>query len=430
MRKLLLTLIGLLLFTGVAHADLRAGAAKVEITPDVKASPTPLGGYAARRDSPSTGVDASIYAHALVLAQGEKRVAIVSLDLCFLPRAIKAEVTKRLQTQQSHIQPDSVFLSATHSHTAPDPLAMHAGNQFDAIKHFTRFDPKLLAFTTERIAVAIQKAEANLTPVKAGSLTESIPNLNRNRRGDPTVDREMTVLTLVDAQGKTVANIVNFAAHPTLYDEKMMDISPDWPGIMTATVEANKGGICLFLNGAEGDATTQNATGNTPKERIETYGKRVAQSALELIAKATLTADPTLDTWTTELQLPPRKPNGWFLLAAAQLGATIEQARGLVQGMMPATSTLTFVKLGDLLLMGVPCEPTGDIGLGAKERAKKAGFPRPAIVALTNDWLSYCVTAKQYKAGNYEAAMCFFGEGFGEALLTGIELGLGKGKNR
>lgn len=430
MRTVLITLVALLLHPSLSRADLRAGAAKVEITPDVKVNAIPLGGYAARRDAPATGVNAPIFARAIVLAQGEKRVAVVSLDLCFLPRAIKAEVIKRLRAAQSHLSPESLFLSATHSHTAPDPLAMHTGNHFEEIKHFTRFDAKLLAFTADKIAEAIQKAEANLIPAKAGSLAELVPNLNRNRRGDPTVDREMTVVGFVDMQGKAIANIVNFAAHPTLYDEKMMEISPDWPGVMTATVEKERGGICLFLNGAEGDATTLNATGSTPKERIESYGKKVAESGLALLSKVTPQAEPFLEAWTSELQLPPRKPNGWFLLAAAQLGATIEQARGLVQGIMPPTSTLTFVRLGDLLLMGVPCEPTGDIGIGAKERAKRAGFPRPAIVALTNDWLSYCVTQKQYKAGNYEAAMCFFGEGFGEALLTGIEQGLGKGKSR
>ncbi len=51
----------LLLLVGVfgartARAELLAGAARVDITPDVKASKIPLGGYAARKGAASTGV--------------------------------------------------------------------------------------------------------------------------------------------------------------------------------------------------------------------------------------------------------------------------------------------------------------------------------------------------------------------------------------
>jgi hypothetical protein len=149
---------------------------------------------------------------------------------------------------------------------------------------------------------------------------------------------------------------------------------------------------------------------------------------MRLLAQSPLVSEREIGAWTSELKLPERKPNGWFLLAASQLGATIPQARALVNSLMPVSSTLTFIRIGDLLLMGFPCEPTGDIGLGAKERARKAGFSRPAVVALTNDWLSYCVTKAQYRAGNYEAAMCFYGETFGEAMLTGVETALKKGQ--
>jgi hypothetical protein len=413
--------------TTLAQAELRAGAAKVEITPDLTKFTVPLGGYAARRDAPAKGVETPLFARAVVLSQGDTRMGIVSLDLCFLPRSIKEAVAKCLQERQSKIQGNSLFLSATHTHTAPDPLAMHRGNQFPEIKHFTRFNPDLLSFVAERIAEALLRAEANMAPATAASLTESVPNLNRNRRGDPTIDREMTVLRITTMQGKQIASVVNFAAHPTLYDDNMMEFSPDYPGILTAQVESTMGGICLFLNGAEGDATTLNAKGATPKERISTYGGLVAEAAQGLLGRATPDTDPKLRIWTTPLSLPPRKPNGWFVLAAAQLGATLEQAKALVRGMMPESSTVTFAQIGELLLMGVPCEPTGDIGVEAKARAKKQGFGRPAIVALTNDWLSYCVTAKQYKAGNYEASMCFYGDGFGEALLSGISTGLTQG---
>ena len=45
-----------LLGAAPSRAELKAGAARVDITPDVKASKIPLGGYAARKGAASTGV--------------------------------------------------------------------------------------------------------------------------------------------------------------------------------------------------------------------------------------------------------------------------------------------------------------------------------------------------------------------------------------
>ena len=128
--------------------------------------------------------------------------------------------------------------------------------------------------------------------------------------------------------------------------------------------------------------------------------------------------------WTQTVTLPPRKPNALFFLAAAQLGASMTQARELVNSLMPTTTQITFVRVGGLLLMGFPCEPSANIGLAAKQLARNAGVKTPAVVALTNDWLAYALTPEQYKAGKYEAVMSFYGEPFGPTLLDGVKTGL------
>src|SRR5579862_1780454 len=79
-----------------AAAQLKAGAAKVDITPDVSASSIPLGGYGARRGKPSTGIHDPVYSRAIVFAEGKEKAAVVSLDLCFLPANIRTEVYKHL----------------------------------------------------------------------------------------------------------------------------------------------------------------------------------------------------------------------------------------------------------------------------------------------------------------------------------------------
>ena len=247
-----------------------------------------------------------------------------------------------------------------------------------------------------------------------------------------------------------IASMVNFAAHPTLYDDKMMHISADWPGVMTSDIENNmeknfdkeignqksNKSVCLFLNGAEGDASpngvdnvidavnaADSGKGNGGA-KVTAYGHRMSQLAIELLLKTTVGSSQTLGMWTQSVTLPPRKPNGLFLVAASQLGATMTQARELVDALMPTTTQLTFVHIGDLLLIGFPCEPSGSIGLEAKQMARDAGYKTPAVVALTNDWLGYGLTPAQYKAGKYEAVMSFYGEPFGTVLLDNLKIGL------
>ena len=431
------------------HADLRAGVAKVDITPDVVAWKVPLGGYAARKGRPATGVLSPVFARAVILQEGKTKVAIVSCDLCFLPAGVRNAVTELLKTTSA--ADAHLFLAATHTHTAPDPLAMHPGNMFRDLKGWTSFDERLLQFTAGKIAEAIVRADATLRPVEIETASATLKNRNRNRRGDPTVDSQMTVVRLVTKsslpsanssanlsthspnapQPQTVlATLINFAAHPTLFDDTDMEISPDYPGVLASETEkrTGEGSVCLFLNGAEGDATVSGATGKTALERVQFYGKTLAEEAKAIKSTATETraskAQESLLFREIEVTLPPRKPHGTFIVAAASLGATFAQARALVNTLMPLKTTLTCIGIGDLLLIGFPCEPTGDIGLAAKSLAKKAGYKNPCVVALVNDWLGYCLTPEQYRAGKYEATMSFFGETIGTTLLAGLEKGL------
>ncbi len=421
-----------LLVSVSAQAQLRAGAAKADLTPDVKARKVPLGGYAARKGASATGVLAPVFARAVVLQGSTTRVAIVSCDLCFLPAGLRNAVAARLRNTPA--KDSSLFLAATHTHTAPDPLAMHPGNVFRNLNGWTPFDETLLDFTANRIADAVIEASQKLEPVIFESVQGNLQGRNRNRRGDPTVDPQMTVVRLLKTGGSerssVVATLINFAAHPTLFDDTDRAISPDYPGVLTAETEKREGGVCLFLNGAEGDATVSGATGKTAEERVQFYGKMLASEAAALrlpIAHAPLPPPAAASFFfyrEIEVTLPPRKPHGTFIVAAATFGATFAEARALVDALMPTKTILTLVKVGDVLLIGFPCEPTGDIGLEAKAAARAAGIKQPCVVALVNDWLGYCLTPEQYRAGKYEATMSFYGETIGTTMLDALREGL------
>ena len=80
------------------------------------------------------------------------------------------------------------------------------------------------------------------------------------------------------ADGKPIAHAVNFAAHPTILEAKVLKFSPDYPGTVCATIEKEMGGICLFLQGAAGDLSPDRQRDET----AENFGKRLAQESLKL----------------------------------------------------------------------------------------------------------------------------------------------------
>jgi hypothetical protein len=404
------------------HADLRAASAKADITPDVSASKIPLGGYGARRSAPSTGIHDHVYAHALVLAQGKTHVAVVSVDLCFFPSSIKEAVYQRLLADGTKdIPADHIFIAATHSHSAPDPLAMHAGNKF-VHKSWTTFDQKLTDFTVNAIAGAISTADHHLTAALVGAGVVKTQNLNHNRRGEQIVDPDLTLVKVTDRRGKPIAAIVDFASHPVIYSERNMLVSADWPGPMASDLEQRMGtgAVCLFLNGAEGDASPTAESGSTADERVINYGHLMAETAAPLLTSITPSANGTLDAWIVDVKLPKRQAPAAFLLAAGSFGASVQQARQLLDTLMPDHAPISFVRIGDILLMGFPCEPIADIGLAAKDAARAAGYANPATVALTNEWLGYCLTPEKFNKGGYEPSMSFYGDQLGPTLLSAL----------
>jgi neutral ceramidase len=411
------------LFASRADA-LSAGAAKVSITPDPKEFGYQLGGYVARERTGhnATGVHDTCYSRALVLSDGDRKAAIVSLDLCFLPASVKTAVMKKIGP--TGIPAEGLFLAATHTHSAPDPLALHAGNTGFA-GALPTYDEKLTAWIVDRVAQSIVEANGRLKPAHTGSGQMQAVGLNRNRRGENVTDDEMTALKVTDTEGKALAAVFVYAAHPVYYGPDMMQVSGDWAGTFQRQMEANMpGAVALFLNGAEGDASPNGADEGRPAEKIDVFSAKLSAKARAILDEIKPAAGAALSTWTQSTEMGARVPHPFFLLAAGQLKATQQQARELVDRLMPEKVELSFVRLGDLLLMGVPGEPTAPIGLQAKKAARERSVRHPAIVALTNGWIGYIVTPEQYKAGRYEPTMSFYGDQVGMKVLAGLAAGL------
>jgi hypothetical protein len=106
-------------------ADLRAGRARIDITPPLSLKPA-LGGYGDRMNQPATGVHDRIFAKALILSEGGKKFALVTVDALGFAPPVKTAMLDRLAGKGWTA--DNLILLASHSHTAIEMNALNPLN--------------------------------------------------------------------------------------------------------------------------------------------------------------------------------------------------------------------------------------------------------------------------------------------------------------
>jgi len=401
-------------------ATLQAGAAKVDITPDIRQIRVQLGGYGARLNMPPVGVHDPIYARALALQQGKQQVVVVALDHLLVPSSLTRAVLKATQ-----LAPHQLFMAASHTHCAPDAMGMNERMRFP-IPGVATFQPELLRFTAERITEAIRLAQSRLQPARLALHAEPVPGLNRNRRGRGITDPTMTVARLNTPAGKPIAVLVIYAAHPTIYSHTMMEVSAEFPGILQNGLEAflGNGAVALYLNGAQGDVSPVADAGSTEHERVERYGNQLKAHALRLLNQVR-PAPPRLQTHQVSVSLPPARPHPEFQQSAGREYKVPESLLNeLVRQLVPPEAPISLLVLGTLLLVGFPGEPITALGLETRRLGQAHGFPMVAPVALVNDWIGYILTREEYEKGGYEATVSFNGAELGEVILSGVQRGI------
>lgn len=403
-------------------STLEAGVARVNLTPalEMKAA---LGGYGARMSKPALGVHDAVWVKTLVLARGERKFALVTADVLAFPPQFKAAVIERLSAEGWSA--DQIMLLPSHTHTSFDMMALHPGNKF-GIPQIGLFHKELFDHTAEKLATVIRLAGQKLTPVVVGSTTVSVLDRNRNRRkGLTSHDTDLTVTRVDTREGKPMAVLVNWTAHPTFMTAEDMLFSGDWPGHLQRTVEALIGPnvVALYYNGAEGDQSpTPPAEAGSRWERAERYGREMGIQAW----RAWETIQPhevkEFAYYTEMIALPQIAWHPDFMsTGGAEYGLNETTIGGLLGALQPTQTRSMAFRLGDLVILGVPGEMAAELGMELKTKARKStGAKHVAIGGLADEWVSYILPAEEWRKGGYEASVSFYGETLGSTMVEGV----------
>jgi hypothetical protein len=370
-----------------AGEEWRAGAARTDITPPTGHA---MWGYGSRHDLPSEGVLDPLHARALVLAVGNERLALVSLDLGRAPtRQSMAAIRAKLRPAGI----EHVFLVASHTHHGP-------------VIELDRWpDPKnsYVRQLEQKLADVILDANRSLRPARVGVAAKEV-SFNRNRhsrRADKPVDRDLLVLRVEDAEGQPIAHAVNFAAHPTMLPDRLRKFSADYPGAMAALVETETKAPCLFLQGAAGDLSTN--PGDHPGP--ERFGQALGREVLDL-AKAIRCTQPGgggLAIREEDFQFRSRVDLGNPLVKAAYVVAFFKDLvdfyeREYREGIRP--HLMVALLDGRIGFVGV----SGELFCGHALRLKRrARLEHVFVLGYCNDYQQYFPTIEAAAEGGYGA---------------------------
>src|SRR4051812_34369136 len=152
-----------------AHAaGLQAGVGRADVEP-----PTgfPTFGYV-REDSVARGQHTRLLARAVVLQQGDAKLALVTTDLGATFGGMVTEIAARLASRG--FTERNVIISASHTHTGPAGFANFQSDNFvaptsgDPTDFKVAGDPHLYGFLIERITAAVARADDDRGPAALG----------------------------------------------------------------------------------------------------------------------------------------------------------------------------------------------------------------------------------------------------------------------
>ncbi len=398
----LLSLLWLPVVAFALRAEFRAAIAVRPITPDPL---LPVSGGVGP-SYPVTNKAGELTVRALVLENDGLRVAFVSADLLGFPSVLGDKVRARV----TGVPGTHILIGATHTHSAPDCYG------FADAQGRTAADLNYLEQVCTRMAAAINEAVARLQPAALKIATgEARGKIAYNYYAEQLYDPRCHVIQALDAAGRPLATLVNYAIHPEVLGPRRGLLSPDLVGPLYDRIAEAGGGTGIFLNSAQGGMVTADnrlpggGEANTWEECVR-IGRLLADEALRIVAEAPVQRDPRLFCAARIITFPVDSP----LLLAVMRTSPLGYQSG---GERRVATQLNLVNVGNAQILTIPGEALPNIGYYLK---RKMAGEHNLLFGLTNDAFGYLLTKEDwgsFKRYDYITRTCL-GEMTGEIYVT------------
>jgi hypothetical protein len=436
MRSLILVLVCLITFalatpcSSAAEPVLSVGFADVDVTPELGKKPVFLAGFGHNRLA--TKVHDPIMARAVVLSDGTRKIALVSVDVVGLFFPSVEKVRKQLPGFEY------VLVSSTHNHEGPDTLGLWGKSPFQS-----GIDPDYLDRVVSGAARAVQLADKSIKPATARIGSASGPELLHDGR-KPEVKHDDLVAIRFDSPqgGKPIGILVQWNCHPETLDDTNTEVSADYVHYTVKHLATAHGCPVAYFTGTVGGLLTslrvpvKDDTGRELKdgtfEKTERYGRLVGQLGDKALAGAVPVTLTPFEVRARTVLMPVENPLYRLAAGTGVLNRPMYRYEGNptpkqfvetkdVSKSVAVKTEISYLKLGDLDVASIPGEIYPELVLGKVQDPVDPGadYPdapvEPAIysqlkgkhrilIGLANDELGYFVPKRQW---DEKAPFCY-----------------------
>jgi hypothetical protein len=400
-----------------APSGLLFGFAKRTITPVIGGTPVYMAGFDNNRRA--TGIHDDLWARAVAVSDGRKRIALVSVDLIGV---FHDDVLKARERLQQRVPGAVLIVASTHDHEGPDTMGLWGKGRFSS-----GVDSQYLERVRQAIVETAAEALGRMKPARLVLGQARTPGLIEDGRLPTVIDDTLVAMQAVGEDGATLGTVVNWSSHPEALGGKNTIVTSDYPHFLRTRVEERLGGTCVFLVGSIGGLMTPlglkltGADGRAiPADSFalaQAVGERAAEAALDALKGGKPSASSTVEHRSATVFVPLE--NRLFRLAVF-LGVL---DRSLYSAGRPATSLfgdalrteVGYLRIGDAETLLVPGEIYPELVRGGIQDPQDPGadFPgapreRPLfsllsseyrlVLGLANDEIGYVIPRSQWDA--------------------------------
>ena len=357
----------------------------------------PLAGYGKRRGAHFEGIHDSLQVKTMVFQSGKSKAAIVSLDLLITPPEVVIRLKQTLPAIGYSWQ--NTFFTAAHSHCSIGAWSPGLTGKLFA----GPYQPEVVDFIAEAVVESIKKAEMNAARAKIGFLTFDAGEFIYNRlvKEAGTIDPWFRVMKVVKDSGER-ALFTTFGAHATTLPSSFMDLSADYPAALRSTFETDTlADFVMYGAGAVGSQGPNSPRGIEGWEKAEYIADGLADQYAPL--DFLIATDYVTSLASGYLPLELRKPS---FKVSENLAARPWVFSWLFGDY---SSGISYVKIGPNLLIGTPCDFSGEL-VAPLDSMARAGGQNLMITSFNGGYIGYVTRDEWYDLNKYETrTMNWFG---------------------
>lgn len=404
--------------------QLLAGFSRLNLQPELG---TNLVGYS--QEQHTVGVDIPIFVRTAVISNDDITIALCSVEVCFF----LAQNVQRIRTQvaqQIPIQPEHIFMFATHTHAAP-----------------AFFIPEHWSNPPEATVVAsIVEAYERRIPAKLGMGYGQLSGYSINRRFmDRPVDPSIRVIRVDSMDDKPLGILSNHGNHAVVMGYNNQRISGDWPGYSSMHLESQFGDefVAVFGQGgaaevnpltetmrqrllaghpveAIGATSTMYGTYDESNPRAWNIGDRADGTPIEAetIALAynqevmrvwhTIETTSTADMWAKSARVDgnpaPDEPEIPDTPEIQLMKRVFERVVNNVEGDRLEMEVMV-IGIGDMAIVGYPGETFSEDAVMLRKACQQNGISKILFISYANGWFAYLTPENAYPEGGYEVTV-------------------------